>query len=54
MEPVFQLSAMRIMATVAAVVIEIGLPLALGLVARRRLGVSWRYFGYGALIFCSS
>lgn len=26
-------------------------PVILALVARRRLGVSWRYFGYGALIF---
>ena len=51
MEPLFQLSGARIAMTIAAVLIEIGLPLALGFVARRRLGVSWRYFGYGALIF---
>jgi uncharacterized membrane protein YhfC len=51
MEPLFQLSAARIGLTIAAVLFEIALPLALAIVARRRLGVSWRYFGYGALIF---
>jgi uncharacterized membrane protein YhfC len=35
----------------AALVWDILYPLALGLLAWRRLGVSWRYFGYGALIF---
>lgn len=34
--------------TLAALVL---LPLGLALYARRRLGVGWRYFGYGALIF---
>jgi uncharacterized membrane protein YhfC len=47
----FQLSGARIAMTVAAVLFEIALPLVLAFVARRRLGVSWRYFGYGALIF---
>ncbi len=47
----FQLSGARIAMTVLAVLIEIALPLVLAFVARRRLGVSWRYFGYGALIF---
>jgi uncharacterized membrane protein YhfC len=51
MEPVFQLSGSRVASTIAAILLEIGLPLALALVARRRLGVGWRYFGYGALIF---
>jgi uncharacterized membrane protein YhfC len=51
MEPLFQLSAARIAITIAAILFEIALPLALALVARRRLGVGWRYFGYGALIF---
>jgi uncharacterized membrane protein YhfC len=51
MEPLFQLSTTRIAMTVAAILFEIALPLLLGLVARRRLGVGWRYFGYGALIF---
>jgi uncharacterized membrane protein YhfC len=35
----------------AALVWDILYPLVLGLLAWRRLGVSWRYFGYGALIF---
>ena len=51
---VFQPSDARITATAAALLPEIGLPAALAFVARRRLGVGWRYFGYGALIFCSS
>src|SRR5262245_30494860 len=51
MEPPFQLSAARIALTIAAILIEIVMPLALAIVVRRRLGVSWRYFGYGALIF---
>jgi uncharacterized membrane protein YhfC len=36
---------------IAAIVFDILYPLALGLLVRRRLGASWRYFGYGALIF---
>lgn len=40
---------------VAAEIVAIGFmllyPLALALTARTRLGVSWRYFGFGALIF---
>lgn len=40
---------------VAAEIVAIGFmllyPLALALIARTRLGVSWRYFGFGALIF---
>jgi uncharacterized membrane protein YhfC len=51
MQPVFQLSAARTAATLVAIVLEIALPIALALVTRRRLGVGWRYFGYGALIF---
>jgi len=47
----FQLSGARIAMTVLAVLIEIALPLVLAFVAWRRLGISWRYFGYGALIF---
>jgi uncharacterized membrane protein YhfC len=34
-----------------AIVFMIFYPLVLAILARRRLGVSWRYFGYGALIF---
>src|SRR6266536_2039088 len=38
-------------AMIAALAFDMLYPLALGVFARRRLGVSWRYFGYGALIF---
>jgi len=47
----FQLSGALIGTTIAAILFEILFPLALAFVAGRRLGVSWRYFGYGALIF---
>jgi uncharacterized membrane protein YhfC len=36
---------------IVAIVFAILYPLVLAILARRRLGVSWRYFGYGALIF---
>jgi uncharacterized membrane protein YhfC len=51
MNPSFQINNGWIAAAIAAIVFEIVYPLALGLMIRRRLGVSWRYFGYGALIF---
>jgi uncharacterized membrane protein YhfC len=51
MQPVFQLSGTRIVVTIAAILFDIALPIILALVVRRHLGVSWRYFGYGALIF---
>ena len=47
----FQISNAWVAAGIAAIVFDILYPLALGLYARRRLGASWRYFGYGALIF---
>lgn len=47
----FHLRGGQIAAYVAAIALDIAMPLALALIARRRLGVSWRYFGYGALIF---
>jgi uncharacterized membrane protein YhfC len=46
-----QISNGWVAAGIAAIVFDILYPLALGLYARRRLGVGWRYFGYGALIF---
>ena len=46
-----QISNGWVAAVIAAIVFDILYPLALGAFARRRLGVSWRYFGYGALIF---
>src|SRR5450755_615021 len=36
---------------IVAIAFMILYPLVLALLARRRLGVSWRYFGYGTLIF---
>lgn len=36
---------------VLTIVGVIALPLVLGLIARRRLNVGWRYFWFGALIF---
>jgi uncharacterized membrane protein YhfC len=46
-----QISNGWVAAGIAALLFDILYPLALGLFARRRLGVGWRYFGYGALIF---
>jgi uncharacterized membrane protein YhfC len=51
MEERFQLSTSWVASSVAAILFEILFPLAVALLARRRLGVGWRYFGYGALIF---
>jgi uncharacterized membrane protein YhfC len=47
----FRLSNGWVAATIAAILFDILYPLALGVFVRRRLGVGWRYFGYGALIF---
>jgi uncharacterized membrane protein YhfC len=46
-----QISNGWVAAAIAAILFDIFYPLALGVFVRRRLGVSWRYFGYGALIF---
>ena len=46
-----QISNAWVAAMIAAMVFDILYPLGLGVLVRRRLGVSWRYFGYGALIF---
>src|SRR5690348_1795939 len=46
-----QISNGWVAAGIAAILFDIVYPLALGLYARRRLAVGWRYFGYGALIF---
>lgn len=51
MNQTFTLSGARVGFTLAAALIEILLPLALALLVQRRLGVGWRYFAYGALIF---
>jgi uncharacterized membrane protein YhfC len=46
-----QVSTARIAATIVAILLEVALPIVLAAIIRRRLGVGWRYFGYGALIF---
>lgn len=51
MEPAIQLSNTFIGFTIAAIVFEILFPLVVAYLVGRRLQVSWRYFGYGALIF---
>jgi uncharacterized membrane protein YhfC len=50
-EPTVTLPPGWIAATVATIVIQIVLPLVLGLVVRRWLHVGWRYFAYGMLVF---
>lgn len=47
----YVLSNAWIGATIAAICFEVLCPLALGILARRKLGAGWRYFLYGALIF---
>ncbi|HUX88198.1 MAG TPA: YhfC family glutamic-type intramembrane protease [Chloroflexota bacterium] len=47
----FHFSSTLIAAWVFAIVVMIVYPLALAVLAHRRLDVSWRYFGYGALVF---
>src|SRR5215213_3278212 len=51
MDQPVQISNAWVAAGIAAMVFDILYPLALGLFAWRRLGIGWRYFGYGALIF---
>lgn len=51
MPATFAIGGAWIAASVAAIVFEIALPVVLAVVAHKRLQVSWRYFGFGALIF---
>ncbi len=51
MASVPQLSGAWWVAAIAATIFEIALPIALIVIAHRRLRVGWRYAGYGALIF---
>ena len=51
MQTSFHINIALLAAQVAAILFAIFYPLALAIIARRRLGVGWRYFGYGALIF---
>lgn len=46
-----QIGPARIVATIIALLIEIGLPLVLAAIVWRHLRVAWRYFGYGMVIF---
>jgi uncharacterized membrane protein YhfC len=46
-----QFSGALIGTIIAAILFEIIFPLVVAFVVGRKLGVSWRYFGYGALIF---
>src|SRR5919109_334441 len=46
-----EISGERIAAFTIAGLLAILLPLALAIIAWRRLGAGWRYFAYGALIF---
>lgn len=50
-EPAVTLSQGWIAASVAAILVQVVVPLALGLYVRRRLGVGWRFFWFGALVF---
>jgi uncharacterized membrane protein YhfC len=40
-----------VITTAMAVVFVIGYPLALGVIVRKKLAVSWKYFWFGALVF---
>lgn len=51
MEQNFQLGAARLAAYGAAIAFDVLFPLVVALFVRRRLGVGWRFFAYGALIF---
>lgn len=51
MEPIFQLKTGWLVASIAAILFDILFPLALAFIFRRRSGIGWRYFLYGALIF---
>lgn len=51
MQTSFHINTALVVAQVVAIAFAILYPLALALLVRRRLGVGWRYFGYGALIF---
>lgn len=51
MAPSFQISAVRLAATIVAILFEALFPLAAAWFVSRRLNVSWRYFAYGAVIF---
>lgn len=51
MEQVFHLRSEWIAASLATIIFELMFPVALAFLVRRRFGIGWRYFLYGALIF---
>ena len=51
MPSTFHLDAGWLTSSVIAIAFAILYPLALGFIAHRRLNISWKYLGYGALIF---
>src|SRR5579884_1323833 len=51
MSPLVHINPGWIAGMIISIVFVIVYPLALAILAHRRLGVSWRYFGFGALIF---
>ncbi len=51
MPSTFHLDAGWLASSVIAIAFAILYPLALAFIAHRRLNISWKYFGYGALIF---
>lgn len=50
-DPLPTLSQGWVVAMVAAIVVQVVVPLVAGLIVRRWLGVGWRFFAYGMLIF---
>ncbi len=54
MEPSGTLPPAFVASSLAAAAFEILFPLVVALFVQRRLGVGWRYFGYGALVFLVS
>jgi uncharacterized membrane protein YhfC len=51
MQQPFQINPFYLAEQTAAVVFNIVAPIVIAVIARRRLGVGWRYWGFGALIF---
>src|SRR5947209_19097666 len=51
MSPSVHINPGWIAGMIVSIVFVIVYPLVLAILAHRRLGVSWRYFGFGALIF---
>ncbi len=54
MAPTLQVSSAWLAMTAVAAVLVIVLPFILGMIARKRLGVGWKYFWFGAVVFLFS